>query len=80
MRTPVTIAPAPGEIGAPIRATRSRLGEVEERLHVLAGSVDLWLGETRLRLLAGSSVILPRAIAHGFNSVAANTRVVLEQG
>ena len=51
----------------------------EECLRVLDGAVDLWLGETRVRLSAGQSAVLPRGAAHGFNSVGPNTRVVLER-
>ena len=75
----MTSGTAPDEIGVSSRVTRVRSGTMQERLHVLDGSIDLWLGETRLRLCAGSSVTLPRGVAHGFNSVAPNTRVVLEQ-
>jgi len=76
----MTIAAASDATAVPTHVTRARSGAMQERLRVLAGSIDLWLGETRLRLCAGSSVTLPRDIAHGFNSVAPNTRVVLEQG
>jgi mannose-6-phosphate isomerase-like protein (cupin superfamily) len=58
---------APGA-GAP---THSH--EVEEVLTVRAGEAEIWLGEERMTLSAGQSVIVPARKNHGFRNSGAGT-------
>jgi quercetin dioxygenase-like cupin family protein len=51
----------------------THLHTVEEVLTVLAGSVEIWLGEDRATLTAGQSVIVPAGQRHGFRNIGRTT-------
>ena len=53
---------APG-MGAP-----THRHDVEEVLTVLAGQAEAWVGEERVALVAGQSVLVPPGVAHGFRN------------
>lgn len=46
----------------------THLHAVEEVLTVLAGEAEFWLGEERVALAAGRSVIVPAGFKHGFRN------------
>jgi quercetin dioxygenase-like cupin family protein len=56
------------DCGAP-----THLHAVEEVLTVLAGEAEFWLGEERVALTAGKSVIVPAGSKHGFRNSAGTT-------
>jgi mannose-6-phosphate isomerase-like protein (cupin superfamily) len=51
----------------------THLHTVEEVLTVLAGNVEIWLGEDRATLTAGQSVIVPAGQRHGFRNIGGTT-------
>lgn len=55
----------------------THLHAVEEVLTVLSGEAEIWVGDERRRLGAGSSVIVPAGARHGFTNVGAGTLHVL---
>ena len=46
----------------------THLHAVEEVLTVLAGEAEFWLGEERIALAAGRSVVVPAGFKHGFRN------------
>ena len=46
---------------------------VEEVLTVLAGEAEIWVGSERIRAGAGTSVIIPAGISHGFRNAGTAT-------
>jgi quercetin dioxygenase-like cupin family protein len=55
----------------------SHIHAVEEVLRILAGRAEVWVGEERLAVEAGCSVIIPAGAVHGFTNVASETLRVL---
>jgi mannose-6-phosphate isomerase-like protein (cupin superfamily) len=55
-------SPAPGEFVAPPHIHRS----YDEGFYVIEGTVDFFLSERREHLEAGSFVLVPRGVSHGF--------------
>jgi mannose-6-phosphate isomerase-like protein (cupin superfamily) len=51
----------------------SHLHAVEEVLTVLEGEAEFWLGEERVQLAAGQSVVVPAGRSHGFRNSASGT-------
>jgi mannose-6-phosphate isomerase-like protein (cupin superfamily) len=41
---------------------------VEEVLTIIAGEAEAWVGEERVAVVAGQSVIVPAGLAHGFHN------------
>jgi quercetin dioxygenase-like cupin family protein len=48
---------------------RHRHFDQDEWIYVIDGTIDLLMGETRLRLGAGESVFIPRTVSHGWGCV-----------
>ena len=46
---------------------------VEEVLTVQAGEAEMWLGDDRMIVRAGQSLIVPASVMHGFRNSAATT-------
>lgn len=42
--------------------------DVEEVLTVVAGQAEAWVGEERMALVAGQSVLVPPGVTHGFRN------------
>lgn len=53
---------------APGRGAPTHRHTVEEVLTVLEGRAEVWLGDERLALGAGQSVIVPEGVSHGFRN------------
>ena len=48
---------------------RQRHHDQDEWIYVIDGTIDLVVGETRMRLGAGESVFIPRTVSHGWGCV-----------
>jgi mannose-6-phosphate isomerase-like protein (cupin superfamily) len=51
----------------------AHLHTVEEVLTVLAGRAEVWIGEDRVTMTAGQSVIVPAGHRHGFRNTGETT-------
>ena len=41
---------------------------VEEVLTVLSGTLEVWLGDQRARLVTGEAIVIPAGVDHGFHN------------
>jgi quercetin dioxygenase-like cupin family protein len=58
---------------APATGAPAHSHPVEEVLTVLAGEVEVWIGELKMMLGSGQSLIVPAGRVHGFLNVGATT-------
>jgi quercetin dioxygenase-like cupin family protein len=58
---------------APATGAPAHSHPVEEVLTVLAGEAEMWIGESRMVLGGGQSLIVPAGQVHGFQNVGATT-------
>ena len=47
----------------------THLHAVEEVLHVLSGSADVWIGDSHVTLTDGQLVVVPAGRKHGFSNI-----------
>src|ERR1700685_47080 len=51
----------------------THLHAVEEVLHVVSGSADVWIGDSHATLTDGQLVVVPAGRKHGFSNIGAGT-------
>ena len=51
----------------------THLHAVEEVLHVLDGTADVWSGDTHATLTSGQLAIIPAGVKHGFSNIGTAT-------
>lgn len=58
---------------APGRGAPTHLHAVEEVLSVREGNAEVWIGDDRVTLCSGQSVIVPAGHRHGFRNIGKDT-------
>jgi len=57
----------------PSRGAPTHLHAVEEVLTVNSGQAEVWVGDERVTLSAGQSIVVPAGLRHGFRNVGETT-------